>query len=232
MGRITISDLHGYLIDERNSGSLSEVPSYIYEDIRSDIISLTNQIRSCEDRFSEGVQSTYKEIESLREYLKSLYDIRTKKIVDTALAAANGEQIDRIELQRMVPGERMLFDVVNESALSCRKTLLDGKPILETTAYNYVLPETEVLKASPEPKLEETEYAKQDKDESVIAQADIAEKAPEEYRVVAVNETIPEFQDINGRIYSLSPGDIVSLPEEMADILCKDNKALSIIIRK
>ncbi|MDO5844066.1 MAG: DNA replication complex GINS family protein [Methanocorpusculum sp.] len=231
MGRITTSDLHGYIIDERNTGSLSEIPATLYEEIHADIVSIYNEASSREDPFSEGVQSLLKERESLREYVRELYNLRTKKILALALAKANGEEIDRTDVRMMVPGERMLFDVVCESASSCRKTLLDGKPTLETTAYNYVLPEVQKENDSLSSELI-NESPAETTDEDSVMRAVSAEKAPEENRVIAVKDKIPEFQDLSGRIYSLSPGDIVSLPSQMADVLCKDNKALSIRIRK
>ena len=172
-----------------------------------------------------------KERESLREYIRDIYTARTRKIMFLALASSNGEEINREELRQMVPGERRLFDVIYESAAACRKTLLDGKPTLETTAYQFV-PQGPQENASPltEPANDAAQFADDEGDEGTIAPG--AEQAPEEYRVVAVQESIQEFQDFSGRLYSLSPGDIVSMPAQMADILCKDNKALSIRIRK
>ncbi|MEA5086459.1 MAG: hypothetical protein VB007_04455 [Methanocorpusculum sp.] len=230
MGRITTSDLHGYLIDERNLGSLAEIPATLYEEVHADILALYKQAASHDDPFGEGAQSVLKERESLREYIRDLYGVRTRKILALALARANGEEINREEIRMMVPGERMLFDVVYESAASCRKTLLDGKPTLETTAYHFVPAEVSAEQA-PVPLTPVNESPdKQCADEVNVTSADAP--APESYRVIAVYENLPEFQDYSGRIYALSPGDVVSLPPQMADVLCKDNKALSIRLRK
>ena len=43
MSRISISDLHGYLIDERSMGSLSEIPATLYEEIQADMAALRAQ---------------------------------------------------------------------------------------------------------------------------------------------------------------------------------------------
>ena len=133
----------------------------------------------------------------------------------------------------MVPGERALFEVVYESCTSCRKALLDGKPTLEITAYSYVSPNAGTeQEASPSlpPMPLDAEIPPEEAADFLME--NVAGPAPESYSVLSVHSTIPEFQDYNGRIYSLSPGDVVSLPPQMADILCKDNKALSIRIRK
>ena len=212
-------------------GSLGEIPATLYEEISAEIENLRVQASSLKDPFSEGVQSLIKERESLREFLRGIYSLRTKKIIDLAFAAANGEEINRNELRMMVTGERALYNVVLESCTSCRKALLEGKQIIEVTAYNYAAPEVpaaaEASPAAPEIPAEEDVVSEIAPD----SEASRAEDAPDSCRVVAIRSQLSEFQDLNGRIYSLSPGDVVSLPSSMADILCKDNKALSIRIR-
>ncbi|HJJ95781.1 MAG TPA: DNA replication complex GINS family protein [Methanocorpusculum sp.] len=233
MREITISDLHGFLLDERASGSLVEIPGDFYEVVLKNIEDLRKKAASTNDPFGEGVQSLIKERESLREYLRDLYSVRTKKIINLAQAKANGEEIDRNELRMMVSGERSLYQVVLESCESCRKTLLEGKPTLEITAYGYGAPEVPEIEDASPVNSENTpvqESALEYDAQSVSA--DSAEQAPEPSRVIAVRSEIQSFQDINGRVYTLSPGDIVSLPQPMADILCNTNKALSIRIRK
>lgn len=235
MARLTISDLHGYLLDERSTGSLCEIPATLYEETAAEIENLRVQVTSIKDPFSEGVQSLIKERESLREFLRGIYTARTKKIIDMASAASNGEEIDRNSLRMMVAGERALYNVVLESCTSCRKALLEGKQIIEVTAYNYAAPEVpaaaEASPAAPANPADEEEFEAEYAEIPTESEASRAENAPDPYRVVAVRSKLSEFQDLNGRIYSLSPGDVVSLPSSMADILCKDNKALSIRIR-
>ncbi|HJJ89219.1 MAG TPA: hypothetical protein O0W81_03835, partial [Methanocorpusculum sp.] len=75
--RISISELHGYLIDERNSGSLSEIPATLYEVVHAELLDLINEARSMADPFDESVQILLKERESLREYIRDLYFERT-----------------------------------------------------------------------------------------------------------------------------------------------------------
>ena len=61
--RISISELHGYLIDERNSGSLTEIPATLYEEVHAELNALTSEARSMGDPFGEGVQILLKERE-------------------------------------------------------------------------------------------------------------------------------------------------------------------------
>jgi len=231
MGKLTTSDLHGYLLDERSLGSLGEIPPNLYEEITGEIARIHHDAATHPDPFSEGVQSLIKEKESLREYLRDIYSLRTKKIVSLALAASNGEEIDRNQLRMMVSGERMLYQVVHESCESCRKALLEGKQTIEVTAYKYAAPDsTKDVIASPtlaENPGDLDEFTENNPESDVCR----AETAPDLNRVVAIQSPISEFQDLSGRIYTLSPGDVVSLPQQMAEILCNDNKALSIRIR-
>lgn len=237
MGRITISDLHGYLLDERNSGALTQIPVTLYEEVHAEVLEVTNAAKMADDPFGEGVQSLLKERESLREYIKAIYSERTHKIFSLALAKANGEEINREDVRAMVPGERALFNAVAESAHACRKALLDGKPTdIDTGAFSFVPAEIPVQPLTSVP----ISSASHDIADEIDARADEvfskenadAETAPESYRVVMIRDEIDEFQDYSGRVYSLSPGDVVSLPAPMADILCNRNIALNIRLRK
>lgn len=231
-GRISISDLHGYLIDERNSGSLTDIPATLYEEVHTALSTLTNEARGMGDPFGEGVQILLKERESLREYIRDLYAERTRKIFSLALAKATGEEINREELRAMAPGERALYDVVADAALSCRKALLDGKQILNsTTAYHFT--PADVGAPVDESALgNAATFAGAHADEVFPNGNADAETAPESYRVIMVHDKVEEFQDYSGRCYALSPGDIVSLPQPMAEILCNRNIALNIRLRK
>ena len=237
MGRITISELHGYLIDERNSGALTEIPSTLYEEVHAELASLRMEALKMEDPFGEGVQSLLKERDSLREYIRDLYAERTRKIFSLSLAKATGEEINREELRAMVPGERALYEVVSDSALSCRKALLDGKATLNAaTAYSYVPPD--LTSSAPVlgvagPDTDVVADISDARADEVFPEGNAdAETAPESYRVIMVRDKVEEFQDYSGRIYTLSPGDIVSLPQPMAEILCNRNIALNIRLRK
>jgi DNA replication factor GINS len=218
MGTITISDLHGYLIDERNSGALTEIPVTLYEEVHAEAAGIIRSVKKMEDPFSEGVQNLLKERESLREYIRAIYSERMHKILFLALASANGEEISREDLRAMVPEERALFHAVAGSAQSCRKSLLDGKPD-ETHAFGFAVPDIPCEDAA-------------DIDAHAEDADSVPESAPVSYRVIAAREKIENFQDYSGRIHSLAPGDIVSLPAAMADILCNRNIALNIRLRK
>jgi len=104
MKPLTISDLHGYLIDERSSGSLTEIPATLYTSAVSMLNELKERLASLNDPLGEGGVSISKERESLREYLRDLYTERTRKIIELAQAKANGEEIDQYELRLMVGG--------------------------------------------------------------------------------------------------------------------------------
>ncbi|MDV0442765.1 hypothetical protein [Methanorbis rubei] len=230
--RISISELHGYLIDERNSGSLTDIPASLYEDVHTALTALTTEARSMGDPFGEGVQILLKERESLREYIRDLYAERTRKIFSLALAKATGEEINREELRCMVSGERSLYEVVADSATSCRKALLDGKQILDTTTAFHFTPAPAVSAANEPLLVDEVSFVDAHADEVFQNGNADAETAPESYRVIMVQQKVEEFQDYSGRCYALSPGDIVSLPQPMAEILCNRNIALNIRLRK
>lgn len=230
--RISISELHGYLIDERNSGSLIEIPAPLYEEVHAGLSALTREARGMGDPFGEGVQILLKERESLREYIRDLYAERTRKIFSLALAKATEDEINREELRAMVPRERVLYEIVADAATACRKALLDGKQILDTTtAFHFT--QAEVGAVAGELFTDDaTSFADAHADEVFQNDNADAETAPESYRVIMVQERVEEFQDYSGRCYALSSGDIVSLPQPMAEVLCNRSIALNIRLRK
>ena len=186
--RISISELHGYLIDERNSGSLTEIPATLYEEVHAELNALTSEARSMGDPFGEGVQILLKERESLREYIRDLYAERTRKIFSLALAKATGEEINREELRCMVPGERSLYEVVADSATACRKALLDGKQILDTTTAFHFSPGEAGIVADEPNSTDAASFADAHADEVFQNGNADAETAPESYRVIMVQE--------------------------------------------
>jgi DNA replication factor GINS len=229
---ISISELHGYLIDERNSGSLTEIPVALYEKVHAELSTLTNEACNMGDPFGEGVQSLLKERESLREYLRDLYAERTRKIFLLALAQATYEETNREELRFMVPGERSLYEIVADSATACRKALLDGKQTLNaTTAFHFISTDAGTV-VDESLLVDSISFADRDADEAPQNNNVNVNTAPESYRVIMVREKVEEFQDYDGRCYALSPGDIVSLPRFMAEILCNRDIALNIRLRK
>jgi DNA replication factor GINS len=230
--RISISKLHGYLIDERNSGSLTEIPVTRYEEVHAELSALTNEAHGMDDPFGERVQTLLKERESLREYIRDIYAERTRKIFSLALAKATGEEINREELRSMVQGERSLYEIVAESATACRKVLLDGKQVLDTTTTFHFTPENSKLTTNEFSSASVTSFGDIHATEVFLNGNDDTKAIPESHRVIMVQEKIEEFQDYSGRCYVLSPGDIVSLPRPMAEILCNRNIALNIRFRK
>jgi DNA replication factor GINS len=230
--RISISKLHGYLIDERNSGSLTEIPVALYEEVHAELSALTNEAHSMGDPFGERVQTLLKERESLREYIRDIYAERTRKIFSLALAKATGEEINREELRSMVPGERSLYEIVSESATSCRKVLLDGKQVLDATTTFHFPPENSKPTTNESFSASVTPFGDVHATEVFLNRNDDAKTIPESYRVIMIQEKIEEFQDYSGRCYVLSPGDVVSLPRPMAEILCNRSIALNIRFRK
>jgi len=233
MDPINAHDLHGYLIDEQKSGSLTEIPATLYESAISLINSLKERLVKINDPLGEGVQSLVEERESLREYLRDLYAKRTKKIIELAQAKANGEDIDQNELRMMISGERALYRVILEACEECRKNLLEGKQTYEITAYSNKAPEVlETANASPAISENTPDFESAQDTYAPQITTDSAEQAPELYHLISVRSKIDSFQDMNGRIYTLSPGDIVSMPKQMADVLCSTNKATIIHSRK
>jgi len=52
------------------------------------------------------------------------------------------------------------------------------------------------------------------------------------YALVHIRSDVESFMGVDGRVYVLTQGDIVTLPENNADVLCEHDIALNIRLNK
>jgi len=52
------------------------------------------------------------------------------------------------------------------------------------------------------------------------------------YALVHIRADMESFMGVDGRVYALKRGDIVTLPENNADVLCERDIALNIMLNK
>jgi DNA replication factor GINS len=137
---------------------------------------------------------------------------------------AEGNYYDRGEVKRMVPGEKEMFDTVTTSIEQCKGILLHNIPH-RTKSIGI----TEIVE-NGEPEMEQHEdlstatglYATPKTNASLSLQCVL----------VRVLEDMESFMGIDGRIYTLSKGDIVTLPERNAAVLSERNIVLNMNLCK
>jgi len=132
------------------------------------------------------------EIQNTKKIATNIYEQREKKILLAAISKARGGNPD---LKNMIDVEKNLFDPVLNLMLDSRKK------ILETETKENKSSDTKTVETKKEEKTEK----KQENTNSIVR----------------VTQDIPEFIGTDEKKYNLRNNDVISLPEDMSDMLSK-----------
>jgi len=225
-----LDDLRSILLSERETGRLTSVAPDIFEKGHAELSAITKKVYEFEDPFSDDARALIDETLAIRETLQDLFAIRSRKIIALTIMHAEGNYYDREEVKRMIPPEKAMFDEITSSVEECQGVLLRNVPAaaraapalparaeeeeFEDTAEPALLPDEESPGLSPEPP----------------QRADAPLSHP--CALVRVLSDMESFMGVDGRIYTLSKGDIVTLPERNAAVLSERNIVLNINLCK
>jgi DNA replication factor GINS len=235
-----LDDLRSILLSERETGRLTSVAPDIFEKGHAELAAITKKVYAFDDPFSDDARSLIDETLSIRETLQDLFAIRSRKILALTIMHAEGNYYDREEVKRMIPAEREMFDAATASIEKCQGILLYNKPRSNIHAPLITTPAVGVPDVSEddgmgEPLPEMTDQGGQDLPAaagSVAQAAGIPSILAHPCTLVRVLENMESFMGVDGRIYTLSKGDIVTLPERNAAVLSERNIVLNIQICK
>jgi DNA replication factor GINS len=219
-----LDDLRSILLSERETGRLTSIAPDIFEKGHVELAAITKQVYAFDDPFSDEARALIDETLAIRETLQDLFSIRSRKILALAVMHAEGNYYDRDEVKRLIPAEKEMFDQITTGIGQCQLVLLDNAPRPLMTARPAAVAEEEAgeLAASGE---EEAAPAP-----GVRPQAAGSLALP--CVLVHVLEDMDSFMGVDGRIYSLAKGDIVTLPERNAAVLSERNIVLNINLCK
>jgi DNA replication factor GINS len=195
-----LDNLRNIILNERESARLGEIAPDTYEAARRYLEELQAQVYASEDPLSEDTRTLIEEIHSLRETIRELFQIRSRKIL--ALAGARLETpVDREETKKMIPPEREMYRIILAALEDCRCTTAEGK----------------------------TGRAAADAEASEEGGEARVSPPPENGQmIVRMLADVDAFLGVDGRIYTLKKEDVVSLPRINAEVLCDHNIALNI----
>ena len=214
-----LEKLRQTLLDMHHSGRLPEIEPGLYGGARTHIEKLKADYYSLQNPLESRAGSLLiEEIGSVTETVHEIFSIRTRQILDLAFQQIEGQYFDREEARRMLPAERVMYGQIIDAIEECREALIRGEEssLRSSSAATTVdaliesdLPaETErSTPAAPHP-------------------------APSPYALVHIRSDVESFMGVDGRVYILKQGDIVTLPENNADILCERDIALNIRLNK
>jgi DNA replication factor GINS len=220
-----LDDLRSILLSERETGRLTAIAPDIFTKGHTELAAITKQVYASEDPFSDEARALIDETLSIRETIQDLFAIRSRKILALTIMHAEGNYYDREEVKRMIPAEKEMFEQITASIEQCQGILLHNVPHT-LNAPRHAISVADDGTSGPEPYDEEESGG-----EPGALQAP-AGPLSHPCVLVHVLEDMDSFMGVDGRIYTLAKGDIVTLPERNAAVLSERNIVLNINLCK
>jgi DNA replication factor GINS len=215
-------DLRSILLTERETGKLIQISPDIFDRTHSEIADLLKKVYAIEDPLSEEARALIEETIAIKETMYELFAIRSRKILALALMHAEGNYYDREEVKRMLPAEHGMFDRIAAGLLECQNILLHNEklPLVPAPSTTPLVIEIndEEEELNEEEHLPETGRQVHSTPFSAATQTHTPP-----YMLVRVNQGIDTFMGVDGRNYSLTKGDVATLPERNASVLSDRN---------
>lgn len=220
-----LDDLRSILLSERETGRLTAVAPDIFLKGHAELAAITKKVYAFEDPFSDEARSLIDETLSIRETIQDLFAIRSRKILALTIMHAEGSYYDREEVKRMIPAEKEMFEQMTASIEQCQGILLHNIPHT-LNAPRHAVPAADAGSSGPEL------FEEGEPDEESGALQAPASPVSHPCVLVHVLEDMDSFMGVDGRIYTLAKGDIVTLPERNAAVLSERNIVLNINLCK
>ena len=221
-----LDDLRSILMSERETGRLTSVAPDIFLKGHAELAAITKMVYAIDDPFSDDARALIDETLAIRETLQDIFAIRSRKILALTMMHAEGNYYDRDEVKRMIPPEKAMFEQITAGIEQCQEVLLHNA----SHAAHAPLPLFEDEEVAGEPEAE----AGGEMGAEELPHAVAAPTSPLHHpcALVRVLEDMESFMGVDGRIYTLSKGDIVTLPERNAAVLYERNIVLNINLCK
>lgn len=222
-----LDDLRSILLSERETGRLTAVAPDIFEKGHAELAAITKKVYAIDDPFSDDARSLIDETLAIRETLQDIFAIRSRKILALTMMHAEGNYYDREEVKRMIPPEKSMFEQITAGIEQCQEVLLHNTPHVTHAPLPLFTGDEDA--GEPEMVMEEGETGQE-----LPHAPQIVPKSPIVHpcALVRVLQDMESFMGVDGRIYTLSKGDIVTLPERNAAVLGERNIVLNINLCK
>lgn len=194
--------------EEKSSPFLTKIDYHLFEDAEAYHSVLVDRLQKDVKPSRQLIIS--EQIQNVEKIIKSIYEIREKKIILAAMAKARGGNPNE---KHFISLEKTLFLTVHSLLLKNREHLLYQKVQKNKDAYK----NERELETEPQTNLHETLIL--DKNEEVTI-------------IVRILETIPTFIGTDTREYHLKKHDIVSLPKNLASMLISKKVAEPLMMKK
>jgi DNA replication initiation complex subunit (GINS family) len=194
---------------EKNSPILTELVPDFYGDLTEYLENLNNRLEK--ETAHQKQMLLNDEIQNTKKIAASIYEQREKKILLAAISKARGGNPD---LKNMIDAETNLYESVLNVMLTSRKKYLEKETKKESEDATKTI---------------ETEEKREDE---IVEQPEIKEPAKTKETkqkntnpIIRITKDIPEFIGTDEKKYNLKNNDVLSLPEDMGEMLSKRGAA-------
>ncbi|WP_292365360.1 MULTISPECIES: hypothetical protein [unclassified Methanoculleus] len=216
-----LEKLRQMLLDMHHSGRLSHIEPGLYEDARAYVEKLKADYYGLKNPLESRAGSLLiEEIGSVTDTVQEIFSVRTRQILDLAFQQMEGQYFDKEEARKMLPAERAMYEQIVDAIEGCRETLVHGVECpfgVEGAAAAGRMDGVDEAREVPGPEGSEAAHRR-------------TVQSP--YALVHILSDMESFMGVDGRTYALERGDIVTLPENNADVLCESDIALNIRLNK
>jgi DNA replication factor GINS len=210
-----LEKLRQMLLDMQHTGRLSYIEPGLYDNARAYVEKRKTDYYDLKNPLESRMGSLLiEEIGSVTETVQEIFAVRTRQVLDLAFQQMEGQYVDKEEARKMLPEERVMYERIIGAIEECREALIHGE-IAPFSGDDLVAAETDCM---VEPR------------EAPAAPAPRPISSP--YALVHIRSDVESFMGMDGRTYVLKMGDIVTLPENNADVLCEHDIALNIRLNK
>ncbi len=187
---------------EKNSPTLSKITPEFYENLLDYLQSLNSRLEK--EKSSQKQMILRDEIENTKKIAFNIYEIREKKILLAAISKARGGSPN---INNLSDEEKNVFDDVLNVLLDSRKKVFEDKENNQD--------HSEERQEEKEDKIENNEKGEKPKN---LKSKDLKKnKNP----VIRVIRDVPEFMGENSKKYHLKKNDVLSLSDDLVEILEK-----------
>jgi DNA replication factor GINS len=198
---------------EKKTPFLTQLYSGFYQDLQEHLDSMKQRLK--EEKSETKINLLKNEIENNKKIILNIYEHREKKVVLAAVTKARGGDPD---LKNILPSEKNIYDSIIEILKTKRNNFFEKKTKeTQDDTHEEEKKEEETQKTEEEP-VEELEEENDSEEES-------SERESNDNPVIRVIKNMPEFMGTDKCKYFLKKDDVLSIPEDMADMLEKRKAA-------
>jgi len=181
---------------ERKNSLLTKINDNFYEKGMQHVRTLQNRLEQ-ETKTSRNM-ILLDQIQSIEKIVRSIYELREKKIILAAMAKARGGAPSE---KHYLPAEYDFFSNLYKTMMLTRKNILDQKQ-----------------ERLPSETGEENKPIKEEKTEEPLPSSPEKE-TKNTHAIICIKEDIPTFIGTDAKQYSLHKDDILSLPNQLSSML-------------